>query len=198
MKITRTILNSLVAGAFLIPVVASAAMSPLMPMPDPMPMPPPMMDGIVYDRSDFVFGFTAFKDPFYIHDAGVYQATLTDFEFPNEFEYIGLMITQGSTSKMGEIEGSGSFTFDADPGMYNVFFVGSVGDTSMMKHGHGGHDMMMPLSPVASVGTYGIQVAMVPELETWLMMSAGLLGMGYVLRRQNRRPSHTGLRLRLA
>jgi hypothetical protein len=100
---------------------------------------------------------------------------------------------------MGAVEGPGSFTFDADPGMYNVFFVGSVADMSMpMDHtGHMDH-MMMPPSPVMSMGTYGIQVAMVPEFETWLMMSMGIVGIGYWVRRQNRQRSHADLRLQSA
>lgn len=187
MNIKRNLLKSLVFSALLTPVVVSATMhepmSPPMPMPPPMP-PMPMMDGVVFEHSDFVFGFDAFSDSFYIHDAGMYQATLTDFEFPNEFDYIGFMVTQGATTRMGAIETPGNFTFNAEPGMYNAVFVGYVGDMVMpmsMDHHPGGS-----FSPVSSLGYYGVQVAMVPELETWAMMSFGLVGLGYWARRQNR------------
>lgn len=170
MKTKGSILRSLVVGAFFVPSIVSAAI----------PEPVLATDGVVYERSDIVVGFDTYKDPFHIQNAGVYEAKLTDFGFPNNFDYIGLMLTQGST-KLGVIEGSGSFTFDAEPGTYNAFFVGSIGDA------------LLPDSSASLVGSYDIRVAMVPELETWLMMGIGFLAIAYWVRRQNGRRSDIAL-----
>ena len=135
-----------------------------------------MDDGIVYSHADMVYGFDVFIDPFAIHESGMYRATVADHHFPagNEFDYLGIMVTQGSVDQMGMVEGPGYFDFYADEGMYNLFFVGSVA-------GAGGD------SPLAGIGSYGVQVAMVPELETWLMFGVGLLGMTYWLRVKRKR-----------
>lgn len=136
-------------------------------------------DNIVYggDAPRFVYGFDAYIDSFTIEQAGLYEATLVDYQFPNEFDYIGFMVTQGALDQMGVIEGSGSFTFMADPGIYNAVFAGSVNAASFSDSGMA--------NPITTLGTYGVQVALVPELETWLMMIFGIGGIAYWIRRKN-------------
>lgn len=138
-----------------------------------------MGDNIVYggDAPRFVFGFDAYIDSFTIEQAGLYEATLVDHQFPNEFDYIGFMVTQGALDQMGVIEGSGSFTFMADPGVYNAVFAGSVNAASFADSGMA--------DPISTLGTYGVQVALVPELETWLMMIFGIGGIAYWIRRRD-------------
>ncbi|MDH5547416.1 MAG: hypothetical protein OEZ43_17675 [Gammaproteobacteria bacterium] len=125
-----------------------------------------------------VFGFDAYIDDFEISNAGMYEATLTDFNFPVPFDYIGFMVTQGATERMGVIEGSGSFSFYAEPGTYYATFVGFVNESSFDASSH------------SYIGGYGVQVAMVPELETWIMMFLGLGAVIYWTRRRNHRPSN--------
>jgi len=134
-----------------------------------------MGSGIVYggESPRFVYGFDAYIDSFSIDQAGVYEATLVDFQFPNEFDYIGFMLTYGAVDKIGVIEGSGSFTFMADPGIYNAVFVGLVNSDLAF----------VDIIDTTAIGTYGVQVALVPELETWLMMIFGIGGIVYWVRR---------------
>ena len=136
------------------------------------------LGSIVYggDAPRFVYGFDSYIDSFTIEQAGLYEATLVDHQFPNEFDYIGFMVTQGALDQMGVIEGSGSFTFMADPGIYNAVFAGSVNAGSFS-------DTLA--DPISTLGTYGVQVALVPELETWLMMIFGIGGIAYWIRRRD-------------
>lgn len=190
------IVRSLIFGSVLA-LSAGFTNAEVMP-PDPFPFPPmpmPMEPGVVYSDIDIVYGFDAHVDSFYIHDAGMYNATLVDFEFPNSFDYIGMMITKGTTESMGVVEGSGSFMFNADPGLYNLIFVGSVGFDDMPMDPMMDHSPML-FNPVSGIGSYGIEVALVPELETWLMFGLGIGGMAWWFRRQqNRVIGDSGLQL---
>jgi hypothetical protein len=121
----------------------------------------------VYEDVGFLAGFEYGTDPFEITDAGLYQATLTDFEYPAGFDYLSLAVTS-STDMFGFIEltggiTSGMFTFYADPGIY---FASIIGDTS------------------GSLGLYGVDITAVPEPSTWLMLMIGILLMGYHLRKE--------------
>lgn len=171
----KTKITGFVVSLFLL---VSGAANADMPSPPPMSMPD---SSVVYSDLQFVFGSKTEIDSFYIHEAGVYQATLTDFEWPAPFETLSLMIVQGFDNKVGVIDGSGSFTFDAAPGLYHAALIASIN----------GEFNVSPMSfgPVTNVGVYGVQVAMVPEAEVWIMMLLGLGFVVYQLRRAKRAPS---------
>lgn len=121
---------------------------------------------VVYQTTDIVNQYKFKTDSFSITNAGQYKATLSDFAFYDGFEKMGLAVTT-STQLFGKIVGPGSFTFNATPGMYYATFAGIAGDPS-------------------KVSTYGIQIAMVPEIETWIMMILGLGMVGYMVTRRKR------------
>jgi len=139
---------------------------------------------VVYEKVELFRKKTWFTDSFYIDTAGTYQATLTDFEFPNPLRYSGLNITS-ATDSLGKLFGPGSFTFDADPGKYYVSFFAKAGngkgysmpwdrwdmdEYDYPKHGRYGNKL----------GQYGIEIAMVSAVPVpaavWLFGS-GLLGL---------------------
>jgi hypothetical protein len=121
---------------------------------------------IVYEDVGFLDGFEYGTDSFIIGDAGTYKATLTDFEFPAGFDYLALIVTS-ATDTYGSVEltgdTTGMFSFHADPGTY---FASIIGDTG------------------GGLGLYGVEIASVPEPSTWLLLSAGLLFLGYQLRKE--------------
>ena len=133
------------------------------------------MDHVVFEEVGFIQGMDFSTTPFGIDmdttdNDMFYRATLTDFEFNGAFDYLALMVTS-ATDSMGGVQlmggGQAYFDFDATPGMYyaNVFGVaGDSFDTSL----------------------YGVQIAMVPEMEVWAMMLAGMGLLGYKLRRRKR------------
>lgn len=143
---------------------------PMMPMMDMNMM---SMDHVVYESVGFIEGMDFSTSPFHIHmdttgNDSFYRATLTDFEFPEAFTYLGLMVTS-ATESLGGVQlmggGQGYFDFEATPGMYYANVFGVAGDTF-------------------DTSLYGVQIAMVPEMEVWAMMLAGMGLLGYKLRRR--------------
>lgn len=121
---------------------------------------------VVYEKVSVVPMMKFETEAFNVTTAGTYRATLSDFGFFDSFAHMGLAVTT-SSELMGKIVGPGSFTFDANPGKYYASFAGIAGAPSM-------------------VSTYGIQIALVPEMETWAMMAMGLGLVGYMVRRRTR------------
>jgi len=79
-------------------------------------------DTVIYEDAQLVSGDSKtyvgyFNQSLDLTQAGSYQASLSDFEFPSRFDMFGLTISS-STQKMGEVWNSGSFSFNADPGEY--------------------------------------------------------------------------------
>ncbi len=79
-------------------------------------------DTLIYEDAQLVSGDSKtyigyFNQSLELTQAGSYQATLSDFEFPASFDMLGLTISS-STQKMGEVWNSGSFNFNADAGKY--------------------------------------------------------------------------------
>ena len=76
---------------------------------------------VVYENAALVSGTPGqfgYENRFVeLNEAGSYQASLTDFEFPAAFRTLGLIITS-STEKMAEIWGNGEARFEAEPGKY--------------------------------------------------------------------------------
>lgn len=97
--------------------------------------------------------------------AGTYQATLTDFHFPEPFDVIQLIVTS-ATEEYGRLTAPGTFFFNADPGRY---FLSLWGET--------GSDFKL--------GLYGIEIAYVsnvapvplPPAALLLVSALGLLSM---------------------
>lgn len=100
---------------------------------------------------------------FDIFAPGTYQATLTDFSFPQDFSMLGLSITSFVDNQMnlGSIFGEGTFTFTASgAGKYYANILGTAGDTY-------------------GVGLFGVQVsalgeAVVPLPPAVLFLVSGL------------------------
>jgi len=80
----------------------------------------------IYEKVDMFNKYVHFTDGFTIDTKGVYEATLTDFEFPNAFKASGMNITTGSDS-LGKLLGPGTFTFEAGPGNYYVSMFAEAG-----------------------------------------------------------------------
>ncbi|HEB55442.1 MAG TPA: hypothetical protein ENI98_03885 [Gammaproteobacteria bacterium] len=102
------------------------------------------------------------------NQAGTYQATLSDFDFPSSFDMLGLTVTS-STEKMGQIWNSGSFNFNADAGKY---FLGLVYKTD----------------ETLNVGMYGIKLSYLDHpgasavplpSALWLMLTGVMAIAGY-------------------
>ncbi len=79
-------------------------------------------NSVIYEDAKVVSGDSKihmgyFNQRVKLKEAGTYEATLSDFDFPVSFDMLGLSISS-STKKMGEVWNNGSFTFDADAGKY--------------------------------------------------------------------------------
>lgn len=106
--------------------------------------------------------------------AGTYQATLTDFHFPEPFDVIQLIVTS-ATQEYGHLDAPGTFFFNADPGRY---FLSLWGET--------GSDFKL--------GLYGIEIAYVsnvapvplPPAALLLVSALGMLGLRAFRRRHPR------------
>lgn len=78
-----------------------------------------------------------------IPGAGNYTVQLTDLGFPASFKQLSLIVTSG-TQRAGEIDGGGTFTFDAQPGQYTLNVLAQTGNTSDGN--------------AANYGLYGVQM----------------------------------------
>lgn len=88
----------------------------------------------VYEKVDTVHGMDSFTDVFSIEVPGTYTVTLTDFEFPNPFKWLGVAVTT-ATEKLGVLTGAGSFSFEADAGDYYVsVFAKAAPDVPVFNH----------------------------------------------------------------
>ena len=80
----------------------------------------------VYEKVNVFENTVHFTDTFEIGAAGTYQATLTDFAFPNPFTDSGLNITT-ATDSLATLTAPGQVTFEADPGDYYLSLFAVVG-----------------------------------------------------------------------
>lgn len=85
---------------------------------------------VVYEKVDIFNNAVFFTDAFMIDTQGLYQATLTDFKFPNALKKSGLNVTT-STDSLGELSGPGAFTFKAGPGDYFVSMFAEAGSSQV-------------------------------------------------------------------
>jgi len=82
---------------------------------------------VVYEDAGFITNQTNFTNSFEIEQSGNYQATLTDFNFPESVSNFGLAVTAATDITFGSIFNAGSFSFDATPGTYYVHLFGVAG-----------------------------------------------------------------------
>jgi hypothetical protein len=120
---------------------------------------------VVYDKVELFQTETFFTDTFEIFEAGIYKATLTDFEFPVPMIATGMSVTT-ATDSLGSLLAPGSFNFDATPGDYFVSFFGFA-------------DLSAP-----QLGQYGIEISQVPVPAAVWLFGSGLIGLVGVARRR--------------
>lgn len=125
---------------------------------------------IVYDKVELFETQKIFTEEFEISEAGVYQAILTDFEFPVAMAATGMDVTT-TTSTLGMLLAPGSFIFDATPGNYNVSFYGFA-------------DAFSSALPSTKLGQYGIEISKIPVPPAVWLFCSGLLGLITVSRRK--------------
>ena len=121
---------------------------------------------VVYDKVELFQTETFFTDMFEISEAGSYNATLTDFEFPAPMIATGMSVTT-ATDLLGSLLAPGSFNFDATPGKYFVSFFGFA-------------DVSAP-----QLGQYGIEISQVSVPAAIWLFGSGLLGMIGIARRKD-------------
>jgi hypothetical protein len=120
---------------------------------------------VVYKEVELFDTQTVLNDTFTVIDAGIYMATLTDFEFPEPMSLSGMAVTT-ATELLGSVDAPGSFTFDATPGNYFVSFFGEAGAST-------------------SYGMYGIEIShQVPEPAAVWLFGSGLIGLIGISRRK--------------
>lgn len=84
------------------------------PQPEKLPM---FFLDMEYDQVEFFRGSYASITGFTILSADTYKLSLTDLGFPGTLKDIGAAVTT-SSGKLGEILGTGSMLFSAQPGKY--------------------------------------------------------------------------------
>ena len=120
---------------------------------------------LVYEKVELFLTAESFTDTFEIFEAGIYKATLTDFEFPVPMIATGMSVTT-ATDSLGGLLAPGSFSFDATPGDYFVSFFGFA-------------DVSAP-----QLGQYGIEISQVPVPAAVWLFGSGLIGFVGVARRR--------------
>jgi hypothetical protein len=80
-----------------------------------------------YQDVGFIIGTQGITNAFDVALAGTYEATLTDFSFPDAFQAVQLIVTS-ATHELNRITGPGHFLFDAAPGRYYVSLMGRAGN----------------------------------------------------------------------
>lgn len=118
-----------------------------------------------YEKSAFINGVGIFSDTFTVPVAGTYQATLTDMAFPTAFDALFFAVST-STGLEGGVSSSGSFTFDATPGI--TYFANIAGLTSG------------PLN----LGLFGAEVALVPIPAAAMLFASAVISLLVVARRR--------------
>ena len=142
----------------------------------------------VYDKVELFQTETFFTDSFDISEAGVYKATLTDFNFPAPMSNTGMNVTT-TTDSLGSLMAPGSFMFNATPGTYFVSFFGTAGTADIFTPAqHEGcfsrksHHRCSP--PKTQLGMYGIDISAVPVPAAAWLFGSGLIGLTVVARRK--------------
>ncbi len=138
----------------------------------------------VYDKVELFQTETFFTDSFDISEAGVYIATLTDFNFPAPMIDTGMNVTT-TTDSLGSLMAPGSFKFNAMPGTYFVSFFGFADTLTPAQH-------RRCFLPKTQLGMYGIDISAVPVPAAAWLFGSGLIGLAVVARRKTQQKSRNG------
>jgi len=125
----------------------------------------------VFEDVGLFHGRKFFTELFRIDAPGTYQATLTDFVFPNPLKRIGMNITT-ATESLGMLTEPGFFTFDAKPGNYFVSFFGKA------------HHLGQYGIDISRAGSPSIVSSPVPLPAAVWLFGSGLMGLAGVVRRK--------------
>lgn len=113
----------------------------------------------VLEETGYIFGFSGENYSFVADQTPlVYSVTLTDFEFPAAFDYLGVAITT-STDKVAELLAPGMTTFNAEPG--TTYFANILGNAA---------------NPPGA-GLFGINITAVPVPPTLLLLGSGIFAL---------------------
>ena len=138
----------------------------------------------VYEKVELFQTETFFTDSFDISEAGLYKATLTDFNFPVPMIDTGMNVTT-TTDSLGSLMAPGSFMFNTMPGTYFVSFFGFADTLTPAQLRHCFH-------PKTQLGMYGIDVSAVPVPAAAWLFGSGLIGLAVVARRKTQQKSSNG------
>ena len=104
--------------------------------------------------------------PFEIVEAGLYKATLTDYEFMATFDVLALAISKGKEIVGNPLLGSGMFNFQAEPGNFTANILGVAGGD-------------------LDLGLFRVQVSSVPIPAPALLFASGLIALVAMRRRKS-------------
>jgi hypothetical protein len=123
----------------------------------------------VYDDFQFLSGEFHFNDSFSVTAPGLYEAQLFDFQFPDAFKQLSLVVTQGS-SILGGSFATSAFTF-------NVLDTA----TPLWVHVSGKGPEVTP--GVFGTGLYGMQILPIPIPPAFWLFISGFTGIIGIARR---------------
>ena len=129
-----------------------------------------------YEQVELFRGRYATITPFSISAAGKYEFSLTDLSFPNALKDLGAAVTT-SGNKLGQLLGTGSMIFDAQPGKYYLsLFANTFGARDLGLFGLNLHALSASVAPTPSA---------VPVPGALWLFGSGLLGLAGMLRRKS-------------
>lgn len=77
-------------------------------------------DMVTFESTKLVNKAGQFNDDIYLDESGTYKVTLTDFKLAGSFSEVGLVVQNNLGIKKGDIFGQGSFSFNAEAGLYHL------------------------------------------------------------------------------
>jgi hypothetical protein len=119
----------------------------------------------VLEETGFIFGFGGENYSFVADETPeVYQLTLTDFEFPAAFDFLGVAITT-STDKVAELLAPGITTFDVVLG--TTYFVNVLGNAA----------------DPPGAGLFGVEITAIPIPPSLILLGTSVFGLILLRRR---------------